>query len=74
MSDIRPAVISQASLSLLDEFKDFRHVVRNVYAVNLVPEKLDNLMAKLPLLWPQLQNELLGFADLLEAIVQSRQE
>ena len=45
-TDARPAVISQASADGLDEFRRFRHLVRNVYTesavgtTNLVPEKI----------------------------------
>lgn len=37
--DARPAVISQDTAVALDEFRRFRHLVRNVYTFNLVPEK-----------------------------------
>ncbi|MCA1553228.1 MAG: hypothetical protein LC737_02495, partial [Chloroflexi bacterium] len=35
--DARPAVISAATKASLDEFRKFRHLVRNVYALNLRP-------------------------------------
>ncbi len=47
----RPAVISSSSAHGLDEFRRFRHVVRNVYAENLIPEKMENLLTMLPNLW-----------------------
>ena len=37
---IRPAVIGPESASALDELRRFRHLVRNVYTFNLVPEKM----------------------------------
>jgi hypothetical protein len=37
---IRPAVISAATRRRLDEYRGFRHVVRNVYALNLRPARL----------------------------------
>ena len=62
---IRPAVISLKSFSRLDKFLRFRHLVRNVYATNLVPEKMEILVADLPLLWADLKKELLAFAGFL---------
>jgi hypothetical protein len=65
---IRPAVISRENAAIIDEFRRFRHLVRNVYTINLAPEKMIGLMASLPNLWPQLRAELLAFADYLEAV------
>lgn len=67
-SDIRPAVISQHSAAILDEFRRFRHLVRNVYTTNLVPEKMEGLMESLPEFWPTLRAELLAFADYLDVL------
>ena len=38
--DVRPALISKDNALALDEFRRFRHLVRNVYTVDLVPHKL----------------------------------
>ena len=59
--DIRPAVISQNSVAIVDEFRRFRHLVRNVYTINLVPEKMEGLMDTLPEFWPTLRAGLLAF-------------
>ena len=69
--DVRPAVISQKSALALDEFRRFRHLVRNVYTMNLVPERMAALMIALPGLWPTLRAELLAFADFLEVLAQT---
>jgi hypothetical protein len=66
--EIRPAVISQSSVLGLDEFRRFRHLVRNVYATNLVPEKIARLISKLDSLWTQTRVELLAFAEFLEEL------
>jgi hypothetical protein len=65
---IRPAVISQTSAEGIDEFRRFRHLVRNAYAIDLVPEKMAGLMAALPAVWPGLRAELMAFADFLDAL------
>ena len=67
----RPALIGGESASTLDELRRFRHLVRNVYTFNLVPEKMDPLVSSLPELWPRLRAELLAFADFLEDVAQA---
>lgn len=66
--DIRPAVISMESASSLDKFRRFRHLVHNVYTMNLQPEKMRELLSDLPSLWTKLQAEFLAFADFLDEI------
>ena len=68
LPEVRPAVISQESALLIDEFRRFRHLVRNVYAIDLDPAKIEGLMKSLPALWPQLSAELLAFADYLDVL------
>ncbi|MBI4639913.1 MAG: hypothetical protein HY731_04425 [Candidatus Tectomicrobia bacterium] len=53
------------------EVRRFRHLVRNVYMINLVPEKIERLISALPRLWPQLQAKLLAFADFLEELARA---
>jgi hypothetical protein len=69
--DIRPAVINHEILSLLDEFRRFRHLVRNVYTFNLDPEKVEKLISSLPDLWLQVKAELKAFSDFLSEISQA---
>lgn len=66
--DVRPAVISQNSAAIADEFRRFRHLVRNVYTINLLPERMVGLVKTLPEFWPTLRAELLAFADYLDAL------
>lgn len=70
---VRPAVIGQESVYELDMFRRFRHLVRNVYAMNLVPERAVGLMTTLPGLWSRLKAELLAFADFLDALAEASQ-
>jgi hypothetical protein len=48
IAERRPAVISPESASMLDEFRRFRHLVRSLYTFNLVPQKMEPLIAALP--------------------------
>lgn len=66
--NIRPAVISSDSAQALDEYRRFRHVVRNVYADNLLPGKMEQVLDPLPVVWSKVRAELLAFADFLELL------
>lgn len=69
--NVRPAVISANTHSLLDEYRRFRHLVRNVYTVNLNSDKLKKLIDDLPDLWGRTQLELNAFAGFLDALDQN---
>ena len=68
MPNVRPAMISADVADGLDEYRRFRHLVRNVYATNLVPSKMQGLLERLPPLWNRLRAELMAFATFLEQI------
>ena len=63
---IRPAVISEAVNRHLDEYRGFRHVVRNVYTFKFDPAKVGTLVSGAPGVFQQVRAELLAFADFLE--------
>ena len=65
---LRPPVISLAVVQMLDEYRRFRHVVRNVYAESLDPLRVGELVERLAPLWMQLRKELSAFADFLEGV------
>ena len=64
--DVRPAVISETTLPQLDEYRGFRHVVRNVYTYKFDPVKIEKLIVKAPQVFYRVRVELLAFADFLE--------
>jgi HepT-like protein len=57
----------------LDEFQRFRHLVRNVYILNLVPQRMTGLVSALPELWSRERAELLAFAAFLDALAGTSQ-
>lgn len=65
---IRPAVIDSSTAIRLDELRRFRHLVRNVYAVHLIPERMEGLLSGLEEVWAQAQAEMQAFADFLETL------
>jgi hypothetical protein len=71
LPDVRPAIISQKSALGLDEYRRFRHLIRNIYTANLIPERMIGLLSNLPDLWRGVRAELLAYADLLQQIEES---
>lgn len=65
---VRPAVLGHKSAEWLDEYRKFRHRVRNIYATNLLPERLQSLVEGLPTGWACLREDLLAFAGFLERL------
>jgi hypothetical protein len=63
---VRPAVISDAVGERLNEYRGFRHVVRNVYTYRFDPAKVEKLVLEAPALFAQLNSELSAFANFLE--------
>lgn len=64
---IRPAVISQQTLKSLDEYRGFRHVVRNVYTFHFDEAKLEKLVVGAKDSFSQIKTEILAFTDFLDA-------
>ncbi|KXG77515.1 hypothetical protein AN618_10670 [Fervidicola ferrireducens] len=63
---IRPAVISQELKQKLDEYRAFRHIVRNVYAHNFKAERIEKLVENIDELIKATEEELLNFCNFLE--------
>jgi len=62
--NVRPAVISEVTLDLLEEYLRFRHLVRNVYSFNLLPEKVQSLVEGLPAALDQVTEDVSAFVSL----------
>ena len=63
---IRSAVISTETGTRLDEYRRFRHVVRNVYTHRFDPAQPRKLINSAPELCARTKAELLAFAAFLE--------
>jgi hypothetical protein len=72
LSVTRPPVLSQKILENLDEYRRFRHVLRNVYAFDLEVTRIKPLMERSPDIFIQLKQELSDFSDLLDKISELR--
>jgi hypothetical protein len=65
---IRPALIDEDTITLLDEFLRFRHRVRNIYSFNLIPDRIQRLVEKLPEINEKVMTSLENFAEFLETL------
>lgn len=65
--EMRPAVISDSSVSCLNDYRGFRHIVRNVYTFKFDPVKIEKLVKDLREVFSQVRGELLAFADFLQS-------
>jgi hypothetical protein len=69
--ETRPPVIQQNTAVQLDEYRKFRHRIRNIYATSLDPVRVQPLVSGLPELWSGLKQDLLRFAEFLNALARS---
>ncbi len=65
---VRLPVIGGDLLDLLDRYRGFRHVVRNVYAYRLDPRQIGPLVDDLESMHALILVELLAFAERVELI------
>jgi hypothetical protein len=65
---IRPAVISIDLKDDLEEYRGFRHVVRNVYTYRLDPDKLRPLVKNINKIWKKIDKELSAFAKFIRDV------
>ncbi|MBC8456803.1 MAG: antitoxin [Deltaproteobacteria bacterium] len=68
IAGLRPAVLSQDTVDLLDEFMRFRHRIRNIYSFNLIPDRVKDLVEKLPTVLEKAKGDLSAFVQFLEEI------
>ncbi|MFO7877629.1 MAG: hypothetical protein R6U55_13700 [Desulfovermiculus sp.] len=69
--DVRPAVFSKSTVSRLDEYLRFRHVLRNVYSFNLQPERIEVLVSGLRETLESVRIDLERFCLFLREIAES---
>jgi len=63
---VRPPVISRETRNSLDEYRGFRHVVRNVYSFHLSRAKMAHLVDNLLEIFARVKTEVEGFLSFLE--------
>jgi hypothetical protein len=63
---LRPAVLSSRVCGLLQDYKGFRHIVRNVYTYRFDVKKIEQLVTEAPYIFEEAKSEILSFATFLE--------
>ena len=66
LSEVRPAVLSEATRVRLDRYRAFRHIVRNVSVVQLDAVQMAPLLTEMEETISSVREELLAFASLLD--------
>jgi hypothetical protein len=74
VAGIRPAVLSGATRQCLDEYRSFRHIVRNVYTFSLRPARLQELVSGLRACQSAISDDLTAFATFLERTARAPDE
>jgi hypothetical protein len=64
----RPPVISRETRLVLDEFRGFRHVVRNIYTFNLHPDRVVELTGRAYGCLSTVQDDLQKFIDFIVSL------
>lgn len=68
MNAIRSPVIRIETRQCLDEYRGFRHLVRNVYTFNLRPSRLIELASELRACYEATGRDLANFVEFLEGL------
>jgi hypothetical protein len=66
--EIRPAIIEEKTRFLLDEYRKFRHLVRNIYTFNIIPQKVMKLANGITNAFKAFTIDIKKFVNLIEKI------
>ena len=65
---VRPHVVEKETKDLLDEYRKFRHLVRNIYTFNVIPEKVMKLSRSITKVFGEFKKDINGFLNFIEKI------
>lgn len=68
LPNLRPPVIQVATRQAIDEYRSFRHVVRNVYTFDLQPHRVAALTETLAECFATFKQDIAAFCDFLESV------
>jgi hypothetical protein len=71
LESVRPPVLQSSTAQSLDEYRKFRHLIRNIYATNLDVSRMDILVTELPMIWENVRQELEVFSEFLKNLAES---
>jgi len=70
IEEVRPPVISKNTYNKLDDYRGFRHIVRNVYTFQLSKRRIKPLVEELPELFEQIKQEINQFIEFIKKNVE----
>jgi len=65
---VRPRVIKDETRMLLDEYRKFRHLVRNIYTFNIIPGKVMTLARVITKVFTAVNRDIRHFLNFIEKI------
>jgi hypothetical protein len=65
---VRPPVIKEKTRTLLDEYRKFRHLVRNIYTFNIIPQKIIKLAHGIRKTFYTFRKDIKEFITIIEKI------
>lgn len=65
---VRPPVLKQETREILDEYRKFRHLVRNIYTFNIIPEKVMTLARGIKKVFGAFKKDVMIFLNFIEKI------
>ena len=71
---VRPAVLSEDMAGAIDAFRRFRHLVRNIYATRILPDRIQILVEQLPTVWCGVRAEFNAFARFLDNLADATED
>ncbi len=69
-----PQALSQDTISRLQDYLGFRHIVRNLYGFELDPVRLQHLIEQYPPVWHQFKDEVQQFLSNLQKLAEQLEE
>ncbi len=71
---VRPAVLNPETAAILDEYRRFRHLIRNIYATNIDPARIKALVRQLDDLHNRVATDLERFTKFLDRLSRADEE
>lgn len=68
ISGTRPAAIGRSTRNCLDEYRGFRHLVRNIYTFNLRPSRIEELVTDLRPCYATVTVDIKAFCQFLNSL------
>ena len=62
---VRPFIISRGTYEMMDDYRKFRHLARNIYTFNIVPDKVLTLAKPVNKAFKSFESDIKGFMKFL---------